>query len=185
MADALPADDSTGGGSPAGGSLPERVAALEERVARLESGPRTPRHEVFWALEGLRERLTGNGEVLFTGALELPTGEHYAWQQGAVAEELLEADWAEHAAPYAALGHPVRLTLLRAVLRGIRSAASLQETAGLNTTGQLYHHLKQLTATGWLQAEGRGNYHVPAGRVVPLLVLMSAVVPAPNSTTEG
>ncbi|WP_030678854.1 ArsR/SmtB family transcription factor [Streptomyces cellulosae] len=164
--------------------LLERVAALEERVSRLELGPQ-PRSDVFWALEGLRRRLTGDGQVLFTGALDLPTGEHYEWQQGAATENLLEANWADHATPYAALGHPVRLTLLRAVLRGTRSAAELQETAGLNTTGQLYHHLKQLTAAGWLQAEGRGHYQVPAGRVVPLLVLLSAVVPAPNSTTRS
>ncbi|TPQ22733.1 ArsR/SmtB family transcription factor [Streptomyces sporangiiformans] len=164
-------------------SLPERLAALEERVARLEAGPQTPRNETFWALEGLRERLTGQGQVLFTGALDLPTGEHYEWQQGAATDGLLEADWAEYAAAYSALGHPVRLTLLRAVLQGTRSAAELQETAGLNTTGQLYHHLKQLTATGWLNAEGRGHYHVPAGRVVPLLVLLSAVVPPGKPTT--
>jgi hypothetical protein len=166
-------------------SLLARVVALEERVAQLELGPTVPRNDVFWALEGLRQRLTGDGQVLFTGAVNLPTGEHYEWQQNAAAEELLEANWADHAMPYAALGHPVRLTLLRAVLRGTRSAAELQETAGLNTTGQLYHHLKQLTAAGWLQAEGRGYYHVPAGKVVPLLVLLSAVVPASMSTTRS
>ncbi|WP_055549666.1 helix-turn-helix transcriptional regulator [Streptomyces sp. NBRC 110028] len=165
-------------------SLHERVAALEERVSRLESeAPDSPRSEVFWALEGLRRRITGQGQVLFTGAVELPTGRRYEWQQGATTDGLLGADWSEHAASYAALGHPVRLTLLRAVLGGTRSAAELQETAGLNTTGQLYHHLKQLTAAGWLQAEGRGHYQVPAGRVVPLLVLLSAVVPPGNPTT--
>ncbi|MFJ1808207.1 MULTISPECIES: ArsR/SmtB family transcription factor [unclassified Streptomyces] len=168
--------------------LLERVAALEERVSRLEGEPKTPRNartDALWALEGLRRRLTGDGQVLFTGALDLPTGEHYEWQQGAAVAELLEANWADHATPYAALGHPVRLTLLRAVLRGTRSAAGLQESAALNTTGQLYHHLKQLTAAGWLQTVGRGHYEVPAGRVVPLLVLLSAVVPASNSTARN
>lgn len=167
----------------AGESLERRVAALEERVSRLEAEPKTERDKVFWALEGLRQRLTGPGEVLFTGALELPTGETYEWQQGAATERLLGADWAECAAPLAALGHPVRLTLLRAALRGTRSAAELQEVAGLHTTGQLYHHLKQLTATGWLQAEGRGHYQVPAGRVVPLLVVLSTVVPTEIRST--
>ncbi|WP_435242090.1 ArsR/SmtB family transcription factor [Streptomyces cucumeris] len=171
-------------------SLQRRIDALEERVARLETArdasrdaESAPREDTFWALEGLRHRLAGRGQVLFTGALDLPTGEHYEWQQGAYADGVLAADWAEYAASYAALGHPVRLTLLRAVLRGTRSATELQDVAGLNTTGQLYHHLKQLTATGWLQAEGRGHYHVPAGRVVPLLVLLSAVVP-PGSHQE-
>jgi hypothetical protein len=168
-------------------SLSERVAALEERVARLEAAPearQTPPDEVFWALEGLRRRLTGDGQVLFTGAVDLPTGEHYEWQQGTETGSLLDAEWSDHAVPYAALGHPVRLTLLRAVLRGTRSAAELQETAGLNTTGQLYHHLKQLTAAGWLEAGGRGHYQVPAGKVVPLLVLLSAVAPAPTRRHE-
>src|SRR3954470_18262187 len=110
-------------------SLAERVAALEERVSRLELEPAAPRDDVFWALEGLRRRLDGDGQVLFTGALDLPTGEHYEWQQGAATEGLLEANWADHAASYAALGHPMRLTLLRAVLRGTRSATELQETA--------------------------------------------------------
>ncbi|MGW3567771.1 ArsR/SmtB family transcription factor [Streptomyces sp. NPDC000941] len=164
-------------------SLERRLAALEERVSRLEAEPQTQRDEMFWALEGLRRRLTGPGQVLFTGALNLPTGERYEWQQGAETDRLLEADWPEGAAPLAALGHPVRLTLLRAVLCGTRSAAELQEAAGLHTTGQLYHHLKQLTATGWLQAEGRGHYQVPAGKVVPLLVVLSAVVPTSNRTT--
>jgi hypothetical protein len=164
-------------------SLERRLAALEERVSRLEAEPQAPRDEVFWALEGLRRRITGPGQVLFTGALNLPTGERYEWQQGAETDRLLEADWSEGAASLAALGHPVRLTLLGAALRGTRSAAELQEAAGLHTTGQLYHHLKQLTATGWLQAEGRGHYQVPAGRVVPLLVVMSAVVPTDNRST--
>ncbi|MGY0064723.1 ArsR/SmtB family transcription factor [Streptomyces sp. LZ34] len=164
-------------------SLERRLAALEERVSRLEVEPQASRDEVFWALDGLRRRLTGAGQVLFTGALNLPTGERYEWQQGAETGPLLEADWSEGAAPLAALGHPVRLTLLRAALRGTRSAAELQEAAGLHTTGQLYHHLKQLTATGWLQAEGRGHYQVPAGRVVPLLVVLSAVVPTGNRST--
>ncbi|QIJ60707.1 winged helix-turn-helix domain-containing protein [Streptomyces sp. JB150] len=168
-------------------SLSERLAALEERVARLEAAPQTRQtssDEVFWALEGLRERLTGDGQVLFTGAVDLPTGEHYEWQQAAETSGLLDADWSDHAVPYAALGHPVRLTLLRAVLRGTRSAAGLQETAGLNTTGQLYHHLRQLTAAGWLEAGGRGHYQVPAGRVVPLLVLLSAVAPTPTDDSR-
>ncbi|MEU1788218.1 winged helix-turn-helix domain-containing protein [Streptomyces sparsogenes] len=167
----------------AGESLERRVAALEERVSRLEAAPRAPRDEVFWALEGLRRRLTGSGQVLFTGALELPTGEYYEWQQGAVTDGLLDADWSQGAASYAALGHPARLTLLRAALHGTRSAAELQETAGLHTTGQLYHHLKQLTAAGWLQAEGRGHYRVPAGRVVPLLVMLAAVMPTEDRPT--
>ncbi|WP_158891058.1 ArsR/SmtB family transcription factor [Amycolatopsis anabasis] len=156
----------------------ERFAALEERVARLEGGAGGPDPETFWALHGLRDRLTERtGGVLFTGSVHLPTGEHYEWQQGARTEALLEADWAESGAAFAALGHPVRLQLLRHVLAGTHAVTELQELDSVGTTGQLYHHLKQLVAAGWLRTASRGRYQVPGERIVPLLVLLAAAHP--------
>jgi hypothetical protein len=154
--------------------LAERVAALEDRVAALEGRGQDPKK--FWALQGLRERLPAEtGGVLFTGAVPLPTGEYYEWQQGAKTEDLLAADWTELSGAFAALGHPVRLMLLKEILGGARSTAELQEHESLGTTGQLYHHLRQLVAAGWLRATGRGQYAVPGSRVVPLLVVLTAV----------
>ncbi|MGQ5597275.1 helix-turn-helix domain-containing protein [Streptomyces sp. ESR1.13] len=131
------------------------MADLERRLAALEAADRPapgPQEGDFWALEGLREQLTGmgaaTGGVLFTGAVRLPTGERYEWQHGALADGLLEADWAESAEVFAALGHPVRLRLLREVLGGRRTAAELAELDGMGTTGQIYHHLRQLTGAG-------------------------------------
>ena len=78
---------------------------------------------------------------------------------------LLTSDWHDIAPVLAALGHPVRLRLLNAVLAGTHETAALAETLGDGTTGQLHHHLRELTATGWLRAERRGRYDVPADRV--------------------
>lgn len=170
--------------------LVDRVVALEAKVERLESGVAAAGSVGtdpgrFWALHGLLERAGEHGgQVLFTGATELPTGEHYRWQQGASTAELLELDWADHAGAFAALGHPVRLSLLQHILGGTRTAAALQENAELGTTGQLYHHLKQLLAAGWLQAEGRGRYAVPGERVIPLLVLLAGTVKVRDSVVE-
>ncbi|MFD4345218.1 ArsR/SmtB family transcription factor [Streptomyces coelicoflavus] len=157
-----------------------RVADLERRLTALEAADRpVPRVQEgdLWALEGLKAQLTELGAeaggVLFTGSVRLPTGEHYAWQHGALAEGLLDADWAESAEVFAALGHPVRLRLLREVIGGRRTAAELAELDGMGTTGQIYHHLRQLTGAGWLHTTGRGRHEVPAGRVVPLLVALS------------
>jgi hypothetical protein len=156
--------------------LEERVAALEERLAALEGKRSGPDPVKFWALDGLRERLAAEtGGVLFTGAVPLPTGEYYEWQQGATADDLLKTDWSELSGAFAALGHPIRLLLLREILRGARSTAELQEHESLGTTGQLYHHLRQLVAAGWLRTTGRGQYAVPGSRVVPLLVVLTAV----------
>ncbi|MET9534669.1 MULTISPECIES: winged helix-turn-helix domain-containing protein [unclassified Streptomyces] len=169
--------------------LEERVAALELRLAAVESadGAAAPRPGGdFWALEGLKQLLgedeanaaeVADGAVLFTGAVRLPTREQYEWQYGEPTSALLESDWPAAAESFAALGHAVRLRLLREILGGLRTAAALAELDELGTTGQIYHHLRQLTAAGWLKTSGRGQYEVPVERVVPLLVMMSAARP--------
>ena len=161
-------------------SLADRVAALERRLDELTAAPAPAPvpDDVFWALEGLKARLGDEGGgVLFTGAVDLPTGEHYDWQYGTGVEELLDADWSAWADRLAALGHPVRLRLLHRVLSGARTAAELAADDELGTTGQLYHHLRHLVAAGWLRSAARGRYTVPPERVVPLLVILSGVRP--------
>ena len=161
--------------------LERRVSELERRFAELigEKAPAPPPGalpaDVYWALNGLRERVGEDspGAVLYTGTVNLPTGEHYDWQYGTPVDDLFEADWSEWAGTLGALGHPVRLLLLRRVLAGTRKAADLAEDESLGTTGQLYHHLRQLVAAGWLRSAGRGQYAVPGERVVPLLAILS------------
>ncbi|MET9684617.1 ArsR/SmtB family transcription factor [Streptomyces coeruleorubidus] len=164
--------------------LEERVAELERRLAVLEGAhpaPPGPDESDFWALNGLKEQLSelgaADGGILYTGSVRLPTGEEYAWQMGALTEGLLEDDWTTAAESFAALGHPVRLRLLREILGGRRTAAELAELEEVGTTGQIYHHLRRLTGTGWLHATGRGGYEVPPSRVVPLLVAVATSRP--------
>ncbi|MFJ3440217.1 ArsR/SmtB family transcription factor [Streptomyces sp. NPDC086081] len=164
--------------------LEQRVADLERRLAVLEGERRTgPRAEGgdFWALNGLKEQLSGagvaDGGVLYTGSVRLPTGEEYAWQLTALTEDLLDADGTVAAESFAALGHPVRLRLLREIIGGRRTAAELAELDEVGTTGQIYHHLSRLTGTGWLHTTGRGRYEIPPARVVPLLVALATARP--------
>jgi DNA-binding transcriptional ArsR family regulator len=164
--------------------LEERVAELERRVTELEStGPAAPPvgEGDFWALDALKERhpvtQDADGAVLFTGAVRVPTGHRYEWQYGLLTETLFENDWADAAESFAALGNPVRLRLLREILGGLRTAAELAALEDVGTTGQIYHHLRQLTGAGWLHTPERGRYEVPAGRVVPLLVVLTAARP--------
>ncbi len=130
--------------------------------------------ERFWALTGLQERIGAGSAVLFTGSVRLPGERVYVWQEGIDAEQLLDADWDQAADALAALGHPIRLKLIQEVLNGASTTAEIGATEGLGTTGQLYHHLRQLVAAGWLSSSGRGRYEVPPGRVVPLLVTIAA-----------
>ncbi|MEV0895266.1 winged helix-turn-helix domain-containing protein [Actinoplanes sp. NPDC049802] len=161
----------------------DRLDALERRVAELEkrlSEPAarqtpTPDPDVFWALEGLLARVGDPGAALITGHVTLPDGRTARWQQGATTGELLGADWTEQVTALAALAHPARIRLLQHVLHGPATAADLTRIEGMGTSGQVYHHLRQLVAAGWLQTVGGGRYEVPVARVVPLLTTILGV----------
>ena len=173
--------------------LEERVADVERRLAALESAaPRTDspqgdrkaglpaeHDDAFWALRGWKEQLAGErlerGGVLFTGSVGTPDGRTYEWQSGATTDDLMESDWSPAVDSLAALGHTVRLRLLRELHEQPRTVAELAALEDLGTTGQIYHHLRQLTSTGWLRTVSRGRYEVPPERVVPLLVVLAAV----------
>jgi hypothetical protein len=165
-----------------------RLRAIEERLTALERAapegspadrPATGAGSRFWVLDGLAidAGATPGGAVVYAGRVGLPTGEQYSWQRTHAAEQARgDEDLDAATAPVlAALGHPVRLRLLREVLSGCTTTAALAALPGLGTSGQLHHHLRQLTAAGWLRTTARGAYAVPAERVVPLHVVLAAV----------
>lgn len=166
--------------------LPARVTALEERVAALESAPTpttpppdTDADDRFWALTGLTARVdrpASSGAVMMIGDVRAPAGDEARWQYALTTDDLLAADWADLAPVLAALGHPVRLALLRAVLDGARTARELADAVDVGSTGQVYHHLRQLQAAGWLRSAAGGEHVVPAERLVPLLTTLLAAV---------
>lgn len=160
------------------GSLENATAEERPERAASDSPALTPKDE-FWALSGLKARLgehpsTEKGAVVLVGAVTLPTGAPVAWQQTAGTAGLFEVEWEGRAGAFAALGHPVRLELLRHILSGIHATADLASIESLGTTGQLHHHLRQLLSSGWLKQSGRGSYEVPPARMVPLLACLVA-----------
>ena len=157
---------------------------VEQRLARLEAAvfgrdgdtPRQPKihaKDPLWALAELKARTADSSVVLFTGHVTLDGPAVYEWQQAADAGSLLDMEVDAAASTLAALGHPVRLRILQAVLHGQTSATELGSMDGLGTSGQLYHHLRELQAAGWLHSTGRGRYRVPPARVVPLLTVLA------------
>ncbi|OOC54888.1 MULTISPECIES: ArsR/SmtB family transcription factor [Nocardiopsis] len=168
----------------------ERLADLEARVAALEDGAHgrsaragaaaRPPEDVFFALNALREQVTGRGGVVFAGIVRGEGEENgLEWQQGLPVERLEGADWSRHAASLDALGNPVRLQLLHAVWDGTSTVAELAERSDFGTTGQIYHHVNLLAAAGWLTTVRRGHYAIPPERVVPLLAILTAAGGAP------
>jgi DNA-binding transcriptional ArsR family regulator len=66
-----------------------------------------------------------------------------------------------HAEQLGALGHPVRLAILRFVVQaGLEGAAAgtIQSHLGLPAS-TLSHHLKRLVEAGMMQTRGEGTFH--------------------------
>jgi len=170
----------------ASGDIEHRVTLLENEVERLrtqfaardaDTGPTTSATadaaldapaDPLWFVNTLARHAPG--VVMMAGAVEVPAGP-VRWQYGLHTEDLLGRDWGEFARPIEALGHPIRLELARHILAGAQTTAELLELEQFASSGQLYHHLRQLVSAGWLTSPRRGTYEVPAARVVPLLVL--------------
>jgi hypothetical protein len=179
------------------GELRDRLAALEDRVSRLEqrdslavapdAGEDVSRGDGLWAIEVLRRRSGAPfdadgvaGSVLFAGSATLPTeaagpgSGTVVWQEEHPVPRLLGNGWTDAAGALAALGHPVRLELIRRLLSGAHTTHELAEIPDLGTSGQLYHHLRELQAAGLVVQRRRNDYAVPADRVIPCLVLVAA-----------
>jgi DNA-binding transcriptional ArsR family regulator len=54
------------------------------------------------------------------------------------------------------LGNEVRLAILRELVGGPKTVVQLTQTLGMQTTGQAYHHLKELQRAGYV-AEKHGD----------------------------
>lgn len=175
------------------GDVRPRLAALEERVKRLERQHATedatparhlapaPPGEDFWALEVLRQRSGAPfedgdvaGSLVFAGVASAPGTGKVIWQEEHPLPAVLADGWADAAGALSALGHPVRLELIRRLLAGAHTTNELAEIPDLGTSGQLYHHLRELQAAGLVVQRRRNDYAVPADRVILCLVLVAA-----------
>ena len=146
--------------------LATRLEALETRVAALEEGSGDPAPADEPAGEA--------GEVGYHGAVRLQEGAGpLTWTIGYDAAATLDLPPGPVSEVLAALGHPVRLALVRRLLTGPAGTHELVEATELSSSGQLYHHLRTLTAARVVEQDGR-SYRVPPTGVVPVLVALLA-----------
>lgn len=131
--------------------------------------------DALWAINALAAQVEEPGAVLLAGTVTLPDGRPARWQEGRELAGLLDVDVEVVADSLGALGNPVRLRILLRLLHEPQTVQELTTIEGIGTAGQVYHHLRQLTSTGWARPQGGGRYEVPVARVVPLLgALLSA-----------
>ncbi|MFJ6674237.1 ArsR/SmtB family transcription factor [Actinosynnema sp. NPDC091369] len=138
--------------------LVQRLAELEQRVAALEGDERDA---LAGAELGRGQVAAGDGRV--------------SWRVDVTPEHVLSLPDRPRIEVLSALAHPVRVEIVRTLLaRGGQPATALQEAARLGSTGQLYHHLKALTASGVVEQDKRGSYRLRQAATVPVLVLLTA-----------
>ena len=63
-----------------------------------------------------------------------------------------------------ALGSETRLGILRRLLDAPQTAAELVAALGFKTTGQAYHHLRELERAGYVKQREGGRYHFDLAR---------------------
>ena len=172
--------------------LSKQLAELSERVSRLERGGQGPTRvrgsrgggarrpgdglvEELGQLRGRRYQRGGaGGAIVYAGRVRFGKTVDLGWIREQSVPDIAECELDRSARVLAALGHPTRLQLLRAMLGTPRTSQELQELAGQSSTGQLYHHLKDLLSAGLIEQAMRNLYQVARGHIVPLLVILAA-----------
>lgn len=105
------------------------------------------------------------------------------WQGGAVVWQIVRG-WTDvltetgerSAALFTALASPSRLRIVTALTAGEVTTAELARRLGQPSTGQLFHHLKELLAAGVIYQPVRGTYAIRREHAVPLLTILCAAL---------
>ena len=86
------------------------------------------------------------------------------------------------------LGNSDRLNILLAILRRPMSVAELVQTCGMNTTGQVYHHMKPLLTADLIAEDekNKGVYVVQPHKVQGIIMLLAGICDMVDETyTRG
>jgi DNA-binding transcriptional ArsR family regulator len=160
--------------------LARAIEDLADRVARLEGSvsaapPRDGQivRALLDAIEGDSERSTGSAAVVYAGAGPWQD-EVVAWQMGRTWDEARAVPLEPVARALSALASATRLRIVGELLAGPVSTGELAERLDLPSSGQLFHHLKELLAAGVIHQPIRGRYAIRRQHVVPVLAVLSA-----------
>lgn len=192
MLDDVTEHATAGGTAPRDAAVDTRLDELERRLRDVEravgggcgaEGGSAPAARSGAERPGDAAPTGGAGLVRYGGDVHLHGD--VSWSIAYDAGAALDLDDDPRTSVLAALGHPVRVRIVRSLLRGPRGTAELSEAAELASTGQLYHHLRALTHCGLVEQDGRGSYRVAPRTVVPVLVLLTAAADVAGQLPTG
>jgi DNA-binding transcriptional ArsR family regulator len=168
-----------------GSAGPDPVADKEPtpRTADEDASDAEPAATKYWVLHHLA-RKTGpsytrgevSGSLAFGGVAQMGPGRVVDLTRSGefTVPDVMACDLPSAAVVLAALGHPVRLELLRRMLLGATTVGELQQVHGIGSTGQVHHHLRELRAARYVASAKRNQYAVLGDRIVHLLVILAA-----------
>lgn len=139
----------------------------------------------------LRAATEGRRLIGHFGAVSV-AGQPRSWwsirYEGAVDKLLATPDY-KVAQILSVLGSETRLGILRRLLDAPQTAAELVVALGLKTTGQAYHHLRELERAGYVAQREGGRYHfdLERGRVYLTALALAADAGAeePDEAPDG
>jgi hypothetical protein len=154
------------------GDLAWLVAELAQRVERLEGKRPVP-------------AVSADGEphVTYSGSGPGDNGT-VAWQIIRGWPDILDGTGERSAALFSALASPLRLRIVTELIGGKVATAELARRLDQPSTGQLFHHLKELLAAGVIYQPVRATYAIRSENVVPLLTMLCAAIDIRESPQE-
>lgn len=152
-----------------------RLAALEQAQPAEPPTRRAGPGRVIQHPGELPETDTGEPLIVYSGRGRIG-GRMLAIQRRARLSDIMNADPEQAAKVFAALASPARLTVLRALLDGPRTAQQLRADLDDASVGQLYHHLRELLSAGLITQPARSQYAIRRGNQVALCVQIAAAV---------
>lgn len=155
------------------GDIAASVAELAERVARLESEREHGRLRGPIAPIDLVGVPSSEGQVTYGGNGPWD-GRNVAWQVERSWADVVPLAGEQVARVLSALASGVRLRVVGELTAGTLTTGELAERLGQASSGQLFHHLRELLAAGIIHQPGRGTYALLPQQVVPMLALLSA-----------
>jgi DNA-binding transcriptional ArsR family regulator len=166
-----------------------RLDQIEQRLARLERvkpdiararGPVRDSEAAMVFLDALSRRAGKRyhrgavaGALGYAGYLQVDD-RRYAWSREFPVPGLLDLDHAAVARWLGAITSPQRVTLLLELFGRDRTSSDLASALGEASTGQVYHHLKELQANGLVIQVRRGVYRVAPHLLIPVMIILAA-----------
>jgi hypothetical protein len=158
--------------------LAQQVAELARRLDRLEGNKNAP---AFPAAVADESHVTYSGTGPWCGG-------EVRWQIIRGWGNVLAETDGRSAALFSSLSSPSRLRIVGTLMSGQMTTSELARRLDQPSTGQLFHHLKELLAAGVIHQPVRGTYAIRAEHAVPLMAMMCAALdlgrPAPGETRD-